>query len=281
LGLVLGLFVGSAEAVVRHNDGNDQDYIAYGNQFSSTLITGWLDWSENTSAYRASSVVIDDGHWVVTAAHNFFNSSGQPLYEGAFIGTGSDGYTDPGDWYIADQWFCHPGYTEPAYSADIALLYFEQPILGVEYAQRYRGTLSVGDLTSIVGFGRPGTPATGYLPTDWKRRGCENNIQYVGGVPTFPEYAMFSDFFPAGDSRYNPVGGLGAPGDSGGGWYDEDGLLIGISSAVTGYGYYHSTIGMDITHFNAWIDEVQASIPEPGTLILLGFGAVLLGRRRA
>lgn len=259
--LALGLFLAAnSYGIVIHNGGNQADYIAYGNQFTSTVAALYLD--VNGSGWgRGSSVVIDDGHWVLTAAHNYFDSNRNPLYSGAVIVTGSSLSSDLGTPYYADQWFCHPDHTGGAYGADIALLYFKDPILGVDYAERYRGTLSEGQSVSIIGFGRTGTPNSGYLEADdWARRGCQNNIKYLGGMVSFPDYAMFSDFFPSGHAAYNPLGGIAAPGDSGGGWYSADSLLIGITSAKNGAGYYHSTIGMDITYFNNWIDAAMASV---------------------
>lgn len=279
LALILGLLSANVSyGIVIHDNGVDQDYIDYGSLYPSTVLAEYVNESGGVWT-RGSAVVIDDGHWVITAAHNYFDSSRNPLYFGAAVEVGEDLHSAVGDIYEADQWFCHPGYTEPAYSADIALLYFEDLILGVTPAERYRGTLSIGDTISIAGYGRHGTPSTGYIERDYHRRGCENIIDYFGQV-LFPEYAMFSDFFPEGHSDYNPLGGIGAPGDSGGGWYNADDLLSGITSAVNGDGYYDSTLGMDITYFNGWIDDVQASIPEPCTITLLLFGGIAVLRRR-
>ena len=285
LTVVLGLCLADAGyGIVRHNGADDQDYIDYGNLFPSTVMAGYT--STQWTSISASGVVIDP-HWVVCSAHQYFDDSGHPKYLSALIGTGSNGWTDRGEWLAVDEWFCHPNY-DGRFNSDIALLYFEDPIQGVEPATRFRGSLREGDSVSIVGFGDYGTPTTGYIDTDCQRRGCQNIIDELDGAPGlwfgYPDHTIISEFYAPGESYYNALGGVGGPGDSGGGWYDEDGLLIGIMSGGEGPGYDGYSVGMDVTYFNDWIDGIQASIPELSAFVLLFFAAVAVlpfrGRRR-
>jgi hypothetical protein len=254
--LMVILAVQNGFGIVRHNGSADQDYITYGNQFKSTVFAGYQ--RGNTFSFRASAVVID-AHWAVCSAHQFFDSSGNFLYNGAFIGTGSNFISDPGELFIADQWFRYPGSTSSPYGTDIALLYFKEPITGADFAPRFRGTLDVSSTVSIIGYGRGGTPDSGYLAADYHRRGCRNRIDPSDDAAGYPEYSHFSVFYPPGTADYDPLGGIAGSGDSGGGWFNEDGMLVGISVEAGAFApnYYSYTIAQDITYFNDWIDAVM------------------------
>lgn len=161
---VLLLAVAAAQdgfAIARHSGSLDEDYITFGNHFTSTVAAGYIN--QNAFHFRASAVVIDP-HWVLCSAHEYFDNSGLPLYSGAFISLDSSYIADPARLLIADGWYRYPGSTADAYGPDIALLYFKVPIAGVTPAVRFRGILKPGSSVSIIGYGRTGTPQTGYLP---------------------------------------------------------------------------------------------------------------------
>ncbi|MBN2512462.1 MAG: trypsin-like serine protease [Sedimentisphaerales bacterium] len=260
-------------AIARHTGSRDEDYITFGNHFTSTVAAGYIN--QNAFHFRASAVVIDP-HWVLCSAHEYFDSSGLPLYSGAFISLDSTFIANPSRLLIADRWFRYPDSTSDAYGPDMALLYFETPIAGVTPAVRFRGILKPRSLVSITGYGRTGTPQTGYLPLDYQRRGCHNFIDRFGDGITFPEYTLFSDFSPPQTTEFHPLGGVAAPGDSGGGWYNQDGLLIGVSVEVGTLApvYDNFTIAQNITYFNTWIDTVMADINRTQSLNLLDFAAL-------
>jgi len=260
-------------AIARHSGSLDEDYITFGNHFTSTVAAGYIN--QNAFHFRASAVVIDP-HWVLCSAHEYFDSSGLPLYSGAFINLDSSYTADPARLFIADKWFRYPDSTADAYGPDIALLYFKVPIAGVTPAVRFRGILKPGSSVSIIGYGRTGTPQTGYLPPDYQRRGCNNRIDRFGDGITFPEYTLFSDFAPPQTPEYDPLGGIAAPGDSGGGWYNQDGLLIGVSIEVGTLApvYDNFTIAQDITCFNDWIDATMADMNRTRPLDLLDFAGL-------
>ncbi|MEN6308534.1 MAG: hypothetical protein ABFD91_12350 [Anaerohalosphaeraceae bacterium] len=269
--LVLGFVtIPNSFGIVRHNGSSDSDYIRFGNHFTSTVISGYP--MENTLYFRASAVVIDP-HWVLCSAHQYFDSTGNPLYSGAFIATGSNFIFDRGQVYIADQWFCYPGSTASPDGPDIALLYFKNPVPGVTSAVRFRGILQPGPAVGITGYGRSGTPAAGYFAPDYQRRGCQNRMDRFGDGITYPEFTIFSDFVPPTSPDYDPLGGLAGPGDSGGGWFNQEGLLIGISIEVGALdtSYHNYTIAQDITWFNEWIDTTMSEMNRTRTLDMPDF----------
>ncbi|KKK76029.1 hypothetical protein LCGC14_2867800 [marine sediment metagenome] len=281
--LTVGLFAQSSHAIMIHDGANEADYIAYGNTFPSNGYV--LPYIGEQAYWGSSAVVIDDGHWVLFSGHQALIDNNNPstLYDQYVFGTGQNALSDPGSLYTATEIFVHPDYGG-VYHSDLTLLYFEDAITDVTPAVRYRGELQVGELLSIVGSGSTGTGSSGYVDGGFQRRGCENVFDSfnIGGM--FPDYTLTTYFVPLGDPDYRPLGGLTGPGDSGGGWYNNDGLLVGIHTGGTGPGYHTASIGTGLYEFNGWIDGVQATVPEPSSLVMLFTGVVwlcLLRRRRS
>jgi len=86
---------------------------------------------------------------------------------------------------------------------------------------------------------------------------------------------MEAKFIPPNFTNGNPLGVLGAPGDSGGGWFVEDNgeyYLTGISSFATLTTQYgNSTYATILQPELDWIAATIASrqVPEPASLLLL------------
>lgn len=280
LGLILGLvFVGSANAIVIHNGGNDQNYINHGAQYPVV----WLGAMDGANQVPRGSAVVIDPHWVLTAGHNLHHGAGggwQPIYDSFYIGLGDNIFENPGSLFHASQHFIHENYWDIAYSPDIALLYFESPILGVTPAALFTGTDTLNSLVNIVGYGQTGTPAEGYTDYGGQKRGCQGRLNYFG-MSSIPSYQALSYFYPSGDWEYLPRGGVVGPGDSGGGWFYPDGSLMGITGFhISSPNYGAASGALRVSLYTDWIYETQATVPEPATLSLLIFGGLVFLRRR-
>ncbi len=278
----MGVFVPAGLGIGRHDGVDDLLYRQHGLNFSSMV---WLSGiNDDGDVWKGSSVVIDP-HWALTAAHTLFDEDNQFEHIGARIGTGTHVWDDPGQTFVADQWFSHPDWDYTVTGVDLALLYFDDPIVGVEPATRFRGTDQIGNLIDMAGFGVDATPSGGVGDDPGRLRACQNLLTEFG-FPPFgaAEHFAVMRFVPPGHPAYQPLGGIGIPGDSGGGWYiDVEGemQLMGISSFQSGApNYFGSTAGMRLSLFNDWIDDTIASIPEPGTFVLLGACWFVLIRRR-
>lgn len=129
-----------------------------------------------------------------------------------------------------------------------------------------------------------GTPSTGFQPYDGKKRAVVNLVSRFGepffNVPT--DYAL-TRFEDPNDSRYQRLGGVGASGDSGGGWFiDVNGemQLVAISAFQIGApDYFALSGGLQTSLYNDWIVDTM-NVPEPSSLMLSILSISLLFQRR-
>jgi hypothetical protein len=222
--VVLGacLLAGSASAGTIRHDRSDQLYLdlAQEPQYASVgqiLIGG----------YQGSGTLVA-GRWVLTAAHVVENGSA------AQFGFEIDDQT-----YGATQILVHPewaGVLED--SGDLAMVMLDRVVPGIAPATLYTGRDEVDQVTTVVGFGRTGTGLTGDVLPGGEKRAGQNLIGGLGDVVGYSVKSILADF----DDPDPSATGLGvcldleyltAPGDSGGGWFIEDGgqhVLVGVTS---------------------------------------------------
>jgi hypothetical protein len=272
-------FASPAKAAIIHSFDWDDDYKAYGATFESVLFGEGFD-SNGVGRVRFTGVLVAP-NWVLTAAHVANN----PLLAGGSIGfgTGPNFISDRG--FVqsfgdaSSNFFSHPDYVQIGIGPDLALVHFENPF-PVNPATLFAGQPSVGMDVSMVGYGRVGEPG-GSTIFDGSVRGGEgvlNSISLNGD--------LLSRFVESGHPNYRQLGLLGAPGDSGGGWFiDVDGefQLAGIfstSAAVQGFNNYNFNSvasSVDIP----WVQSyTSTAVPEPGTFALFGLAAGTFALRR-
>jgi len=258
-------------------------YIEYANMFPSV---GWVFAQENGLDVASASGTLIDPQWVITAAHLVLSDDNDPtsLYDTFDFGLGTNTATDPGESQFASEVFVNPGYIGPENGPDMALLYFENGFQSADPAQIYIGSNAalLGTDASIVGFGAPGTPATGLQAPDGQKRAGINVVTLVNSPVGYQE-TIFRNTF---DPDFRTLGVLGTPGDSGGGWFIQDGddfYLTAISSFGDtniryGSGIFASLVNPELQ----WINDTIASkaVPEPSSALLLLVGAPFLRRMR-
>jgi hypothetical protein len=219
--------------------------------------------------------------WGASVAHNFMQSG--LFASGHRALTGTNWMSDRGDQYSVAEFFLHPGYTNiGGNQPDIALFRLDVtlPISNITVAP-----VNVGDRITYAGFGRPGTPATGMLPHDGFGRAFDVYVDDFGLGSSIADFYAESGFYPAGDSRFLPLGGLGTGGTSGAFGYNQLGQLTTIAALATNGppSYYDATYGVHISDpliWNWWSSTLPPAVPAPGALALLGVGALMAGLRR-
>lgn len=268
------------DAALVHDVARDADYRAYGNSFDSVL---W-GYSRNAGGTVESvfSGVLVDRYWVLTAAHAV-----SPTTASLTFGTGSNILSDPGTSGASSTFFVHPSYAGVGVegSYDLAMVRLTTPLPATP-VPLYTGPIVAGDY-SVVGFGRTGVPG-GPTTYDGNLRGGINYVDF-----DYTSQSFGYEFVDNSKPNYRTLGSLVQPGDSGGGFFFNDGSgfkLAGITSAVgyplgTGtrppyvYGDFGLASRIDIPWVNGFI--ATTAVPEPhAVLATLVLGASFLCRRQ-
>lgn len=298
--MAVGLMVDTAGAVVIRSDQSDSLYTSLGasSEYSSV---GRFDGTTTSSGFLASGTLIAPS-WVLTAAHVVDNAT-------------SLTFTIGGHQYYGDRMVSNPGWNRDLWAGyDIGLVHLSTPVPNVTPALRYAGSAELKQVGTMVGYGKTGTGNTGGTTLDGQKRGAQNAIDQV-----LNSRLLLSDFDnprsrssgSLGSSDPQPLEGLIAPGDSGGGIFINSGIgtyLAGVNSFVgshdglTDSGYGDISGYTRVSTFNQWIDGVlngqspiaiaptlpleatsgeapsmtHALVPEPGTLGLLSAAGLLL-----
>ena len=205
----------------------------------------------SAGGYYGTGVLLYDGQAVLTAAHLLANTSDKPLVH--FETTaGTQTLT-------STSVLVHPGYDSSS-NSDLALVWLSRPApLAADRYALYRGGDEIGQVGTLVGYGRPGTGASGAPSTytgDPIRQKANNLMEAdtallkreygsaLGWTP-LPGSQLVADF-DNGQPQTDALGlfldihdlGLGAsegvitPGDSGGPLFMA-GRLAGIASYST------------------------------------------------
>lgn len=276
---LVGATARNADAALMHNMNvtPESAYLEYADMFPSV---GWMSSSIGGVEAGFSSGVLIDPHWVLTSGHGVLQVDSNPnsFRDSYQVGFGSNFFSDPGESRFASEVFLHPNYVGVENGPDLALLYFVDPFVTVSAASLYTGPDTVGSTYDLVGYGIPGTPATGLQEADRERRAGSNKLNSArahGGI------YLSATFRQPGHPDFSSLGIQGTRGDSGGGWF-VNGLLAGISSDATSPRYGGSTTATRVSLELDWISEVQAShtaVPEPTSAALLlgiaGLGAAV------
>ena len=273
-----------AHAIGMHNSNitPQSAYLEYAQLFPSV---GFLFAYDGVTPVDFSSGVLIDPHWVLTAGHSVVHENTTNFFDDYLFGLGANSSTLAEEYQFADEVFLHPDYAGPEAGVDLALLYFETPFVSTAPADIYSAQVQVGDVASIVGYGRPGTPATGTQAADGVKRAGENIIESV----TVSDDYLFYRFRSPQEANFSQLGSLALPGDSGGGWFIEtsNGFeLAGITSGGSGtgaifYGLRSSAVQIlpNLDFIQATIDS-KTSVPEPTSALLLAVGIPFVSRMR-
>jgi hypothetical protein len=225
-------------------------------------------------------------HWVLTAGHN--------------VDPGDTGEVDPGirvslhlpdlGVFEADDILLCPlfaGFGKPTIHHDLSLLYFADPLPGGLHYPALGLSLSIGDEITLAGYGRSGYGSYGYTTSAGlsdRRLGGNTVIRLEaesGGLGLLFLY----DFDAPGsvNSLGNDWETIIAPGDSGGPalvLWESGYALVGVNTFTEGYGgrFGDTGGGVVLEPYWDWIGGTTGLhiIPEPGTLLLVLLGIVML-----
>lgn len=253
---------------------------------------GALAISNGSGNYKGSAVALSP-EWVLTAGHNVdLNDDGLP--DAGWNGTFElPGYGS----FNVTQAFTNPGFSgfaNPSVNDDLALLHLSTPLpVGMGYPILGKGA-GIGDVITLVGFGRSGYGSYGYTTNAslMDRRVGSNVIDSFqlddegSGV-----FEIFSYDFDDPSTTSQHGGSLGndietiiGPGDSGGAALRQtvDGWeLVGINTFTEGYGgrFGDTGGGVLVKPYAEWIYQTTG-IPEPRCGMWVFPAALLLWRRR-
>lgn len=299
-----------AHAVVRRDDKPDSLYQRLGNSAAfSSVGRVEIDYGSGFQAIGTATLFGRDR--IVSAAH-VFDSDALDGAVGVRINFGRNRISNI-DFQTAGVVTLNPGYNPVSLRDDVSVAFLDTPI-NLAPARFYTGSrLRLDTKVTFVGYGNTGTGSTGSTVYSSVKRGGENALgRYLTGGRNF-----IIDFDKPGTSRYNSLGsplalrleGLLGAGDSGGSaWVKVNNRwqLIGINSygedweldgKEDGYGDYSGFVYLP--RYVDWVRSLNSplsrstsgsvtsltltAVPEPGTVALLGLGALgflLLRRRR-
>jgi hypothetical protein len=267
-----------AKAGIIHSFNWDDDYKAFGAQFDSVVALVGHD-SSGGSFLIGSGVIAGNNHTVLLSAHQFDTT----LYQSYSVRTGTHVLNDIGGIYHTDiAPIIHPTWAGSRQTGlDLAILHFDNPIISANPANLYTGPHLLGEDYAMVGWGTVAEPG-GSPSNDFFKRGSEN---VVNNINRFNGDYISATFREPGHSDYRHLGMLGAPGDSGGGWFiDVNGeyQLAGITSSAGGntYGFFTSAAKLDHDWINSNLGAGTTAIPEPSSFLLFLFGSAGVFFRR-
>jgi len=250
-----------ARAVLEPDGANDAAYQNAAINFGPNLAKVSLLYQGNT--YITSGVIISS-NWVVTAAHNGYDSQGNPYTTIVGISQG----VVPNTLRPIEGTWLYPGYNGSGNTVDLMLVRLSAP---VNAPALIFGAATTGSIVTSAGFGSYGTVSGGLNTGDGIARAWQATVD----ANTYGGYS--SSYYQSTDFNYRLNGvslnGRGANGDSGGPVFNSQGQLVGINIAGGG-----SPIGsteylmLSQPDVYAWIQNTITPV-EPQVLSLAREGA--------
>ena len=223
---------------------------------------------------NSSAILLNSG-WAVTAYHNIaaFEPFGTITID---VATGSNFNTNRGTVSRVAEYIPFPGGSANNPSLpDLCLLRLTTDLPGVQSA--LFGSALTGDILTLAGFGRHGSPATGLLERD-------GNVRAFNAIANTQNSGSYSGTYYSemriGSIQAVALDGRGLSGDSGGPIFNAAGELIGMTVAGTlgtQFVGYTTFLRFDNPDVDSWL---AATIPTPGSAGLLGLVGLGLGVRR-
>ena len=251
--LAIGLVGRDARGIVIRDDQSDAAYVGLGANAAYDSV-GMFNGTTATSGFVASGTLVAPS-WVLTAAHVVDNATALT-------------FTIDGTQYTADKMIADPKWTGNAWNGyDIGLVHLSKPVTGVTPAVLYNGSSELGQTGVTVGYGMTGTGLTGATHLDGQKRGAQNVLdQILGGRLMVADFDKPQSPYTSslGLSVPQPLEGLIAPGDSGGGVFmatASGNRLVGVNSFISGYGTPNASYGdveglTRVSAFDGWIDGI-------------------------
>jgi hypothetical protein len=270
-----------AHAVLERDGSNDSDYRALGETFAGRVISLRVTVPHEPSRYIGA--VYLNSQFALTAAHSvddFIFFTGVE-YEAS---NGPNYLTDRDAVVPVSEVIFHPNWTYDAPPhlglIDLAIIRFAQPLPGIPATIE---SAAIGESVTGAGWGQWGTPQSGLNPADGSLRAWHSPVDV--NIFTNAEH-FFAANFGRGSFPLDALNGNAAPGDSGGGAFDQDGNLIGITSSRVPNSISSSsqTHYLKLAHPDVynWI-IANTQVPEPSGFVMVacslaGWTALRYGR---
>ena len=260
------------------------------------LFTG--DRANGDSFIAGSGVFIGNGldgqnAWVLTAGHVLFANPNE-LWQSQQFNPSADVGSNLTNFLDVEEVFPFPGFTGSEAGGgtgnDIGLVKLSAPINNIAAATLFDGPDSglIGAEFITAGYGNPGVFGQPLGAFDGIRRGGRNVIESAGA--NFPQVTVEDQFFVTDFDRVassNPLAleWQGSQNDSGSPWFVDVNGEYQIAGIVNG-GLLSdtSTFAIRTSLFNDFIGDTIAanstSVPEPGSMSLLGLGMIGAAIRR-
>lgn len=264
-----------AGAVLQRNGNDDAAHRALGGVFAGRALTLKVTIPPGYPTSEYIGAVYLNSRYGLTAAHAFDRYIGVDNI-GYEVLTGANYLTSPGATAPVSDIIFHPNYAVAPPSAgliDLAIIRFAEPLAGDPATI---DAASVGENVTAIGLGQWGTPASGLKPRDGFLRGWHAPVDV--NIFSNAEH-FFPTNFNRGQFPLDELNGQAAPGDAGGGAYDDDGNLLGIISSRAppfiddvGQTFFVKLAHPDV--YNWLVANTQ--IPEPATSYLVALAYIML-----
>lgn len=267
--LALGI-VAQSQAIVRRHDVADSNYLALGNVGASASVG--LVFNSFVSGSATYIGFGNGSHWALSAGH-VLDFGGMNTFRINNTNFSVNGSFRPSD------------YNSGTLRSDIALLRLTTNP-GVNAVGMSMRSDITGMTSMFAGYGLSGVGNNTNLISDNQRRAANNTID------TFQSFGTNQNFWKTtfqnpSQSGVLPLEGTTASGDSGGGFFFQEGstwLLAGVTSWGTdNNSQYGDQAFFTTLHTNMdWITQTSGiqAVPEPTTMVLSGLALAWIARRR-